>query len=169
MRSQSNLTLPILFALALAGVSTLAGARTADCLHNFCLRISLSSAQQNVGRGPITTMRDPELEKQYEKSLEAARFYLERRLDKKNKENSAARLKAIQDRLLEILDVYPQFSKIDQVYFLLGESYYRGGETDKAVEYLSRVVSEFPESKVSKEAKKRLDELRPQKESKKES
>ena len=55
---------------------------------------------------------------------------------------------------------------MDEVYFLLGEVYARGEQTDDAIKYLSLVVKEYPDSASFKDAKKHLDELQTKKEKK---
>src|SRR5438552_971044 len=119
-----KLVVLFLFTIALAGASALAGAHTDRCVGGLCA--AMPFFQQGVGRGPIATPRDPELEKQSLHSLEVARFYFKRKPDKSDKKNSLERLnKGIEDRLQEIIDTNPQFSKMDEVYFLLGEIYFR--------------------------------------------
>jgi len=169
MKSRTNFALLLLLALALAGVNALAGARTNRCVGGLCLGVPLRSFQQGIGRGPISAPRDPELEKQSLHSLEVARFYFKRKPDKSDKKNSLERLnKGIEDRLQEIIDTNPQFSKMDEVYFLLGEIYFRGGQPEKAAEALNKVVKDYPDSVFVKDAKKRLEELPAKPEPKKE-
>jgi hypothetical protein len=166
MKPQSNFAIPLLFVLALAAASALASADR--CRGGVCLPGPLS-AQQGVSRGPASAARDPELEKQSLHNLEVARFYFKRKPDKSDKQASLERLnKAVESRLVEILDTYPNFSRIDEVYFLLGEVYHRGGQTEKAIEYLSKVVKELSDSPFYQDAKKRLEELQPKSEPKKE-
>lgn len=111
-------------------------------------------------RGPLAAPRDPELEKQSAHSLEVARYYFYKRKPTKGDYDGWTRLnKAVEDRLLEILDLNPTFGQADGVYFLLGEVYKRGGDKDKALEQYNRVVKEFPDSQYLPETKKRLAEL----------
>ncbi len=101
------------------------------------------------------------------KSLDAARFYLFKRKPPKGDKAALERLnKAIEGRLLEIIDLDPTFSKMDEVYYLLGEVYARAEQDDGAIKYLSQVVKEYPDSASFKDAKKRLDELQAKKEKK---
>jgi len=167
MKPQTNFAVLWLLALALAAMSALA--ETNRCRSGVCLGIPLRSAEQGVGRGPVAAPRDPELEKQSLHNLEVARFYFKRKPDKADKENSLKRLnKGIEDRLFEIIDTNPTFSKMDEVYFLLGEVYFRGGESEKSAEYLNKLVKEFPDSEFVRPAKKRLEELQANNERKKE-
>ena len=162
MKFQSRFTFPILLTLAMACVSTLCGA--GRCLTGACLTVPLPSAmaaafQQGPGRGAAAAPRDPELEKQSTKSLEVAWYYFKK---KPNKSDPAAldRLnKSVEGRLNEILDIHPDFSKMDEVCFLLGEVYARSKQPDKAVEFFGKVVKDFPDSRFNKDAKKHLDEL----------
>jgi pyruvate/2-oxoglutarate dehydrogenase complex dihydrolipoamide acyltransferase (E2) component len=165
MKSRSNFALPLLLAIALAGASALANADAARCRSNVCAAAPLYAAPQGAARGPITAPRDPELEKQSLKSLEAARFYFYKRKPAKGDKAALERInKAIESRLLEILDIHPTFTKVDEVFFLLGEVYARGEQTEEAIKYLSLVVKEFPDSEFFRDAKKRLDELQARKE-----
>lgn len=156
MKLQSRLPFPALLACALGVLSMVVGAR---CPAGFCLSVTATAAQQGAARGPVAPARDPEQELQALKSLEAARFYFTKRKPGKDDPHAAARLKAIEDRLLEILDTYPQFSKVDQVYYLLGEVYNRSGDRESAVKYYSLVVNDFKDSEDFRSARKRLDEL----------
>jgi uncharacterized membrane protein len=163
MKLQPRLLAPALLALALGAANALTGA---GCLSGYCVSVPVLAAQQGAARGPITPARDPELEMQSLKSLDAARFYFTKRKPGKDEPHAAARLKAIEDRLLEILDTYPQFSKVDQVYYLLGEVYNRTGDREQAVKYYSLVVNEYKDSEDFRDAKKRLDALLSQPEKK---
>jgi hypothetical protein len=121
------------------------------------------SAQQGPSRGSIATPRDPEIEKSSYKSLDAAKFYFYKRKPNKNDKDSLARLnKAVLDRLQEIIDTNPNFAKIDEVYFLTGEVHYRDGDTEKAVEFWTKVTKESSDEKVKADAQKRLDEVQNQ-------
>ena len=110
-------------------------------------------------RGPLAAPRDPELEKQSAHSLEVARYYYKRKPTKGDYDGWARLNKAVEDRLLEILDLNPTFGQADAVYFLLGEVYLRGGDKEKALEQYNRVVKEFPDSPFLADTKKRLAEL----------
>ncbi len=162
MKFQSRFTFPILLTLAMACVSSLSG--SGRCLTGVCLTIPLPAAmaaafQQGPGRGAAIPVRDPELEKQSAKSLEVAWYYFKKKPNKSDPGAMDRLNKSVEGRLNEILDIHPEFSKIDEVYFLLGEVYYRSKQSDKAVEYLGKVVKNFPDSRFNKDAKKHLDEL----------
>ncbi|MGH9800755.1 MAG: tetratricopeptide repeat protein [Blastocatellia bacterium] len=149
----------ILFGLTLAfsAVGALADSNTS------CSTDSLAF-QQGPSRGSIATPRDPEAEKSAYKSLDAAKFYFYKRKPDKNDKDSMARLnKAVLDRLQEIIDLNPNFARIDEVYFLTGEVHHRGGDIEKAVEYWTKVTKEGSDEKIKAEAQKRLDEVQNQK------
>src|SRR5262245_53290608 len=81
--------------------------------------------QQGVGRGSIATPRDPELEKQSIHSLEVAQYYYKRKPPKGDKAGAERLNKAVESRLLEIIDLNPNFSRMDEVYLMLGDVYKR--------------------------------------------
>jgi tetratricopeptide (TPR) repeat protein len=121
-------------------------------------------AQQGPSRGSISVPRDPEQEKQSYKSLDAAKFYFYKRKPNKGDKDGLERLnKAVLDRLQEIIDLNPNFARIDEVYFLTGEVHQRSGDTEKAVEYWTKAVQEGSDEKIKAEAQKRLDEVQNQK------
>ncbi len=125
-------------------------------------------AQSGAGRGPDpSTVRDPDLEKDSLKSLEAVRLYFKLR---------KAYVAAL-DRCEEIIAGNPNFSRIDEVLYYAGASSlylseHKGKQAPKkeisedkyredAREYLSRVVQEHPDSDFRKLAEKELARLGP--------
>jgi outer membrane protein assembly factor BamD (BamD/ComL family) len=103
-------------------------------------------------QGPGSRMepvRDPAMEIQAKHNLDVAKWYYEKR-----KAMAGAR-----DRLLEIIDTYPEFSKMDEVLFLLGEIHVKMVKESDAVENFTRLLKEFPDSQFGKKARARLDEL----------
>ncbi len=68
-------------------------------------------------------------------------------------------LKASTTRLIGILTEYPYFSKMDKVYFFLGDSYFRWNKFEEASPYLRKLITDFPESKYIKRATKRMQEI----------
>jgi outer membrane protein assembly factor BamD len=68
-------------------------------------------------------------------------------------------LKASTIRLTGILTEYPNFSKMDKVYFFLGDSYFRWNKFEEATPYLRKLITDFPESKYIKRATKRMQEI----------
>jgi len=99
---------------------------------------------------PMSPPRDSAMEVAAKHNLDVARWYLVKR-----KAYEGAR-----DRLQEILDTYPEFSRIDEVMFLMGESQLKLKKDDKAVEYYSKLLKEYPESEFAKRARARLDEMK---------
>lgn len=67
--------------------------------------------------------------------------------------------KASTSRLSEILTNYPSYSKMDEVYFYLADSYYKWGKRDESVPYFMKLVSDYPKSKYTKKAQERLGEI----------
>ena len=120
-------------------------------------------AQGGVRSGPDpSTLRDPDLEKDSLHNLEVARHYF--KLKK-------AYVAAVQ-RCEEIIAGNPNFAKIDEVLFIAGESNLRLAESrgkqkqskltpeqlrEGARNYLSQLVTDYPNSSFSKEAE---DDLR---------
>ena len=68
-------------------------------------------------------------------------------------------LKASTIRLTEILTEYPYFSKMDKVYYYLGDSYFRWNKFEEGTPFLRKLITDFPESKYTKRATKRLQEM----------
>lgn len=64
--------------------------------------------------------------------------------------------KAAISRLTEVMTTYPNYSRLDVVYFYLGDSYFLAGALDQAVPYFTKLVSDFPKSKLVKKATQRL-------------
>jgi hypothetical protein len=119
---------------------------------------------QGPGRGPISAPRDPELEKQSYRNLEVAKFYYQKRKPEKNDKAGWERInKAVESRLLEIIDTNPTFARMDEVIFWLGEVYHRAGDIEGARDQWSKVVKDFPDSDFKAKAQKRLDEVKPSK------
>jgi TolA-binding protein len=102
-------------------------------------------------RGPITSPPDPELEAMAKHNLEVAEYYFS-----KKKAYVGAK-----DRLLEIVGVYPEYTRIDRVYFLLGEALVKTNQGAQAREYFERLLSERPDSEHAKPARERLASLPP--------
>lgn len=99
---------------------------------------------------PIEPPRDATMEIAAKHNLEVARWYVVKR-----KAYEGAR-----DRLQEIIDTYPDFSRMDEVVFLMGELHLKLGKNDKAVDYYSKLLKSYPESEFAKKAQTRLDELK---------
>ncbi|HYA48076.1 MAG TPA: tetratricopeptide repeat protein, partial [Burkholderiales bacterium] len=67
--------------------------------------------------------------------------------------------KAAISRLSEVMTTYPNFSRMDVVYFYLGESHFLTRQLDQAVPYFTKLVSDYPKSKLVKRATERLKEI----------
>jgi len=121
-----------------------------------------SALSQGPGRGPISAPRDLELEKQSYRNLEVAKFYYAKRKPEKNDKAGWERInKAVESRLMEIVDTNPTFARMDEVFFMLGEVYHRGGDLEAAREQWSRIVKDYPDSEFKAKAQKHLDQVKP--------
>ncbi len=67
--------------------------------------------------------------------------------------------KASTSRLTELVTNYPGFSKMDAVFFYLGDSYYKWNKVDEGVPYFTKLVTDYPKSGFVKQAQKRLQEI----------
>ena len=105
---------------------------------------------QGAARGKVDPPRDQIMETNATHSLDVARWYLTKR-----KAYEGAR-----DRLQEIVDTYPEFSRMDEVVFLLGEASLKLDKKEKAIEYYERVVKSFDGSEFVKKARERLKEIK---------
>ena len=107
-------------------------------------------AAQGPARGPVEAGRDPAMEISAKHNLETARWYITKR-------------KAYQgasDRLQEIIDTYPEFSRMDEVLFWMGEVSLKLKKNDKAEEFYNKLLKEYPASEFVKKAQERLEELK---------
>lgn len=116
---------------------------------------------QGTKRGPDpSALRDPDLEKESMHNLEVARQYF----------NLKKAYRASLARCEEIIAGNPNFSRIDEVLYIAGESSLRLSQKegkqaptlpvekhrDDARDYLSRLVNEFPDSSFRKRAENDL-------------
>lgn len=67
--------------------------------------------------------------------------------------------KAAESRLKEIITKFPNYSKMDAVYFYLADTYYKWNRVDESIPYFTKLISDFPESKFAKKAQKKLEEI----------
>lgn len=67
--------------------------------------------------------------------------------------------KASISRLTEILTEYPNYSKLDKVYFILADSYYKWNKAEQSVPFFTKLISDFPQSKYAKKAQENLKEI----------
>jgi len=105
---------------------------------------------QGPARGRIEPARDEVMEMTAKHNLTVARWYLEKR-----KAYEGAR-----DRLQEIIDTYAEFSRMDEVLFLMGEVNYKLNKPEKAGELYNKMLKEYPSSEFAKRARERLVELK---------
>ena len=105
---------------------------------------------QGPARGPVEPARDEQMEITAKHNLTVARYYLEKR-----KAYSGAL-----DRLQEIRDSYAEFSRMDEVLFLMGEANYKLNKPEKAGEFYNKVLKDFPTSELVRRARERLAELK---------
>src|SRR5215216_6040511 len=104
---------------------------------------------QGPVRGRIEPPRDEAMELQAKHNLDVARYYVTKR-----KAFDGAR-----DRLQEIIDSYPEFSRMDEVIYWMGELHVKLGKKEQAVDYYNKLLKVYPESEFIKKARARLDEL----------
>ena len=64
--------------------------------------------------------------------------------------------KAAVDRLTEILTNYPNYTRMDKVYFFLGDSYFKWKKEDQSIPYFTKLITDFPESKYANKAQDKL-------------
>jgi outer membrane protein assembly factor BamD (BamD/ComL family) len=112
--------------------------------------VAEAAPPQGAVRGRLEQPRDPALEIQAKHNLDVAKWYFEKR-----KAYDGAR-----DRLQEIIDTYPDFSRMDEVLFLLGEIHLKLSKEDRAVDYYNQLLKDYPSSEFAKKAQARLDELK---------
>lgn len=112
----------------------------------FCGSRSLA---QGPGK-PIEAPRDAAKEIAAKHNLEVARWYVTKR-----KAYEGAR-----DRLQEIADTYPEFSRMDEVVYLMGEVYLKLGKSETAADYYKKLLKDYPASEFAKKTRARLDELK---------
>jgi outer membrane protein assembly factor BamD len=83
-----------------------------------------------------------------EHSLGIAELYYKRRA-----------YRATIDRLKEILSNYPSFSKLDEVFFFLGDSYYQSNQIEESIPFFTKLISDYPQSNFAEKAQERMDEI----------
>jgi len=117
----------------------------------FTMVVLISSIAMAQGPSkPMAPPRDSAMEVAAKHNLDVARWYLVKR-----KAYEGAR-----DRLQEIIDTYPEFSRIDEVMFLMAEAQFKLKKADKASEYYNKLLKEYPESEFAKKARERRDEIK---------
>lgn len=107
-------------------------------------------AAQGPTRGPVEPARDPLMELSAKHNLDTARWYITKR-----KAYDGAL-----DRLQEIIDTYPEFSRMDEVLFWMGEANLKQQKNDTAKDFYNKMLKAYPSSEFAKKARLRLDELK---------
>jgi len=69
-------------------------------------------------------------------------------------------------RLTDILTSYPFYSKLDEVYFLLADSYLQSGKVEESRPFFTKLVSDYPQSRWAPKAQARLRDIDTKKEDK---
>ena len=64
------------------------------------------------------------------------------------------------NRLSDILNQYLNYEKMDQVYFYIGDSHFRMGQSEESVPFFTKLITDFPQSKFAKKAQKKMNEIR---------
>jgi outer membrane protein assembly factor BamD (BamD/ComL family) len=122
----------------------------------FVTVVSISSFAQGAVKGRLEGTRDATLEIEAKHNLEVARYYVTRR-----KAYSGA-----VDRLQEIIDTHPDFSRMDEVLYLMGEAHIKLNKPEKAEAYYNKLLKDYPESEFIKKTKEQLEKIKTGKEGK---
>jgi len=64
------------------------------------------------------------------------------------------------DRLQEIIETYPEFSRIDEVYYLMAETQLKLGKREAALDYYNKLLEIYPESEFAKKAREQVEKLK---------
>jgi outer membrane protein assembly factor BamD (BamD/ComL family) len=118
---------------------------------NYALALALAlvfAVPAAAQRAPISSPVDPDAERVAAHNLDVGRQYF------KKKAWAGAK-----DRLEEILAEYPEFTRIDEVYYLLGVCYTKAGDAKLARESFRKLVDERPDSDYAKRAREELGKL----------
>jgi outer membrane protein assembly factor BamD len=67
--------------------------------------------------------------------------------------------KGAQSRYLEVVQKFPNFSRMDKALFLLAETYIAEEQPDEAVKYLQRILREHPDSEFVEKSTEELDAI----------
>ncbi len=62
-------------------------------------------------------------------------------------------------RLTEIMTTYPEYSRLYDIYYYLGECHFQMRQYDQALPFFTKVVTDYPQQKLAKSATKRLAEI----------
>ncbi len=67
--------------------------------------------------------------------------------------------RAAVSRLADVMTTYPNYSRMDQVYYYLGQCYLKTNQLDQAAPYFSKLLSDYPKSPLVKKTTKAMKEL----------
>ena len=73
--------------------------------------------------------------------------------------NKRRAYRASLSRLSEIMTSYPDYSRLDEIYYYLGDCHFMMRQYDKAVPFFTKVVTDYPSRALAKAATKRLAEI----------
>jgi outer membrane protein assembly factor BamD len=62
-------------------------------------------------------------------------------------------------RLTEIMTSYPEYSRLEEIYYYLGECHFMIRMYDQAIPFFTKVITDYPRVALAKEATKRLAEI----------
>ena len=113
----------------------------------------VSSFAQGPVKGKLDPGRDNTLEIEAKHNLDVARWSITKR----------KAYKGGIDRLQEIIDTYPTFSRMDEVLYWMGEGNLKLNNNDVAAEFYNRLLKEYPESEFVKKTKEQLEKVKPNK------
>ncbi len=99
-------------------------------------------------RGPLTSPVDYDLEREATHNLDVGRQYFKKKA-----------WAGVKGRLEEVVATYPEFTKIDEVYYMLGVSYARSDEAKDARDMFEKLIDARPDSAFAKKAREELDKL----------
>lgn len=110
--------------------------------------------KQMFPRNPYRDVVDLRI-KQCRNTIAKYEFLVGRFYYKKGSYNAAV------GRLDSLLKDYPEYQEKASVLFYAGMAYKNLGQNDKAVEYFTRIIDEYPNNKLVKKVKKELEKLKP--------
>lgn len=87
-------------------------------------------------------------------SFQVANFYMDRYL-----RGVAPNPKGAQSRYREVVEKFPNFSRLDKALYMLAETYVAEEQPDEAVKYFQRVLREFPQSEFAEKSGEQLDAI----------
>jgi outer membrane protein assembly factor BamD len=63
-------------------------------------------------------------------------------------------------RFQYILDTYPDYTRMDRVYYQIAELFFKAAQNDVALEWYQKLVTEYPQSEHLEDAQKRIAEIK---------